>query len=467
MYKKINRTASLVIISILMSTGSYAETVLDSAVLSDIKKDSKNPGKTELGKNDVENRLGNAFDLNTIFKFLTNIQFFNDDSLSTSDAKSKYVIPKHLDKRPAEISISGGKGYDNNFVIDGVGGSSKLKGYSRTVDNSNTSDGLATGASGVAGFSISEAVRSPQRIWVDKRIVDKVTVYDSNVPVEFSDFQGGVVDVKLRKATHKKEGSAFVAYSGSNLNQYTIHKEDTSSSATIPTRPSFKNYDYGIDYNYPISSRANMYVGYAVSDTKDTKTTSNKVLTKTYKNTSRLDKYSVLLNSVKGADKEWSINIMHHDYLYKQYINNGDYPDFSDNKNKALQLGATVKRKIKGGDLSVSVAQVNNKMAKNYDKNNWYIWEHSTANPNFTNKLCTGLKANGDLCTVGGAGKYAEEQTAQSVKVSYSKPYGDSLITWGTKIVRNVLEKKRDKTHYKYMSYSDTDYHPTHAFDDG
>ena len=78
------------------------------------------------------------------------------------------------------ISISGARPYENYFSVDGVGLNSLL-------------DPLADGPT-----EVSSVPGHPQRTFINRNLIDSITVYDSNVPARYGYFLGGVVDAKTR-----------------------------------------------------------------------------------------------------------------------------------------------------------------------------------------------------------------------------------------------------------------------------
>ncbi len=84
---------------------------------------------------------------------------------------------------PPRISIFGAKPYENNFMIDGV-----------SVTNTLNPSGFDASA----GFNDLMIGGGDSTIFYDTLLLDKITVYTSNVPAEFGGFLGGVVDASLR-----------------------------------------------------------------------------------------------------------------------------------------------------------------------------------------------------------------------------------------------------------------------------
>ena len=94
-----------------------------------------------------------------------------------------------LDLRPESISISGGRFYENNFVLDGLSNSNRLD---------PASDSSSSSVSDIGGHE--------QSLFINADLIGELKVYDSNVPAAYGGFTGGVVDATTRRAGREPEG---------------------------------------------------------------------------------------------------------------------------------------------------------------------------------------------------------------------------------------------------------------------
>lgn len=125
--------------------------------------------------NDIQNRPNGNGDITSTLKVLPNVQFNNSQMSSNT--------PGEID--PADISISGGLYYQNNFQVDGFNINNDLFSNGEySIGDHNTTRWGAAKSQGLA---------------LDTSLIDSVTVYDSNIPASEGGFTGGVV-----KATTKK-----------------------------------------------------------------------------------------------------------------------------------------------------------------------------------------------------------------------------------------------------------------------
>lgn len=135
------------------------------------------PGKQTYNETTIRNAPVGHNDLADVMKLNPAVDFARESELSAGTASL----------RPAEISIHGQPFYQNLFLIDGTD----------TTNDLNP-------ASGGDVYAIPSLVRplegsSPQGYYVDTTLLDTIEVHDSNIPVEYGGFTGGVVAAELRE----------------------------------------------------------------------------------------------------------------------------------------------------------------------------------------------------------------------------------------------------------------------------
>lgn len=115
-------------------------------------------------------------DITSALKVLPNVQYDNAQLMSHT--------PGEID--PANISISGGLFYQNNFTLDGFNMNNDLDPFTGrgTAGSGGASQGLPSGRS--QGFNI------------DTSLLDSIKVLDSNIGAAYGGFTGGVVEASIR-----------------------------------------------------------------------------------------------------------------------------------------------------------------------------------------------------------------------------------------------------------------------------
>lgn len=126
-----------------------------------------------------ENALNSApngnGDITSALKVLPNVQFDNAQLSSNT--------PGEID--PANISISGGLFYQNNFQLDGFNMNNDLD---------------PTGANGLGASLLYQGIKGTksQGFNINTKLLDSVKVLDSNIGAAYGGFTGGVVEANVR-----------------------------------------------------------------------------------------------------------------------------------------------------------------------------------------------------------------------------------------------------------------------------
>ncbi|MBS0849417.1 TonB-dependent receptor [Citrobacter sp. JGM124] len=144
------------------------------------------------------------------------VQFANNDSNSMNQGEIK----------PSRISIHGSSSYQNAYRLDGV---------SFNNDFDPADNGL--------GETASRLSSSDQGIYIDSRLIDSMSVYDNNIPVEFGGFTGGTVDVSTRRWQGEDSAHAYYRLTRSGWNHlFNDSQQGIDSSKNDVSRPArFQN----------------------------------------------------------------------------------------------------------------------------------------------------------------------------------------------------------------------------------
>lgn len=175
---------------------------------------------------------GGNGDINELLLVLPDIQ--PDETWRTEKSAGEIL--------PVNISISGGKAYQNNFTVDGISNNSLLDPASERKQ------------------VINDVPGHPQEIFLDSDLVDEIRVYDSNVPARFGDFAGGVVDAKTIKAGIKPKGRVYYRTTRSDWTHFFQWEEDEEDEAPLTPiltdeadeDPRFEKHFYGGSLSLPI-----------------------------------------------------------------------------------------------------------------------------------------------------------------------------------------------------------------------
>lgn len=179
---------------------------------------------SSLDKNALNSAPNGNGDLTSALKILPNVQFDNAQLSSNT--------PGEID--PANISISGGLFYQNNFQLDGF--------------NMNNDLDPASNASGSSGGA-SQGLRGGQRSQgfnIDTSLLESIVVLDSNIGAAYGGFTGGVVEANVRNP--RRDGWHFdISYqhASDKLTQYHIaeeFEENLANSTDEKFQPKFSKH---------------------------------------------------------------------------------------------------------------------------------------------------------------------------------------------------------------------------------
>ncbi|MGE4399667.1 MAG: TonB-dependent receptor plug domain-containing protein [Campylobacterales bacterium] len=199
-------------------------TIKDTANIPTLRQINVRAKQESVGVSTIDRPMMNSLtngngDVATMLKVLPNVQF----------DYSKYGNAKQGEISPSEVSINGMKFYDNKFVFDGMNVNNNID---PAADNPMNN---ATPSSSSQSFAI------------DTSLIDKVTVYDSNVPVEFGGFSGGVISMEAKKPTRDFGGGMAVEHTRSQwMHYYLSDSQETSyeNSTSYTSQPEFSKYTY-------------------------------------------------------------------------------------------------------------------------------------------------------------------------------------------------------------------------------
>lgn len=151
-------------------------------------------GTTIVGGDAFAVRTDGSGDANTFLRGLPNVQYQNE-----TDDDAGVDGQKILDTRPELLSISGGRTYENNFIVDGISANTVTGTVERSGSGELASDENTPNAYRVYGLH-------PQTIFVPSDFVESATVIDSNAAARYGNFQGGVVSYELTKPATDRAG---------------------------------------------------------------------------------------------------------------------------------------------------------------------------------------------------------------------------------------------------------------------
>jgi len=194
-------------------------------------------GTSTINRGEIEARTPGSGDVNQLLKAFPTVQFDRNEGLATREDIQ--------DIRPAEISISGGRIYENLITIDGIDVNSRLDTTETNPLNFNE----------IAGAS-------PQTFWLDAELIGTIELRDSNVSAEYGRFTGGALAIETREARRAWGVNAHVNYTEDALVNYLIseptrlaYEEDGDP---LPEEPEFRKWRFGASVDVPLGERGGL-----------------------------------------------------------------------------------------------------------------------------------------------------------------------------------------------------------------
>ncbi|MBJ7544107.1 TonB-dependent receptor [Rhodomicrobium udaipurense] len=182
-------------------------------------------GTTVMSGDLLQVRKDGTGDANAILKNLPNVQYQNEAKKDGGDDDQSVI-----DLKPKEMSISGARVYENNFIIDGMP-TNNVAGSVERFGDEDLSDGFPN-ADRIYGLH-------SQTVYVPAEFLDTATVMDSNVSAQYGNFQGGVVSYKLNEpAKDRLRTTVTTDYSTSDWAEYNL-KTETKTNPNNVQQPDF------------------------------------------------------------------------------------------------------------------------------------------------------------------------------------------------------------------------------------
>ena len=232
------KPAAALLFGLFSASSVYANSELpEQEVVVRDKAEAPLTSKQTLKSEDIKKRPTGDGNINELLKTNPAVQFSNSGNNGMSQGEIK----------PSDISIHGSTAYQNSFTLDGM---------SVNNDIDPADNGL-----GVTNSNLSS---DEQGFYLDSRLIESVTVYDANVPVEFGGFTGGVVETKSR--SWQGETSANVYYRQTDSSWNKTHVDDkldfdsSNNDISNPARfqPDYVKRSYGVSFETGITDDLGM-----------------------------------------------------------------------------------------------------------------------------------------------------------------------------------------------------------------
>lgn len=257
------RTASLVAAGTVDADAAAGTTVLEEITVSSsgggVKlgtESAADTGTTVMDSTQVGIRTDGSGDANSFLRGLPNVQY-QDDTDDEAGVEGQAI----LNTKPQELSISGGRTYENNFILNGIG-INTITGTQEPYGTSNgelSDDDTSYDANRIYGLH-------SQTIFVPSDFIDQATLIDSNASAKYGSFQGGVVEYQLKEpATDRLRATASVDYQTDSMVDYQLATEDGTNPNDVDP-PEFFKKKKAFSVTGPITDNIAVIGQYSVTD---------------------------------------------------------------------------------------------------------------------------------------------------------------------------------------------------------
>ena len=376
--------------------------------------DPVDSGVSVIGEAAVAAHQNGSGDPMDILHLLPNVRFdLNYESVDRDSLQ---------DLRPADISISGGRPFENLFRLEGVRISNVMD-----VTNDNSAN----------MYEIAGA--SPQTVFIDPALIGALEVHDSNVSARFGDFSGGVVDTVIRDPGEEYAATLRFGYENEDLVEYIYDDAVDVSGADAP--PTFERWrlhgtvDMPVTENFSLLAgfgRSRARVDYPVSDNygggyRGTRSTSD----------------NFTLKGVYDFSGTLSLNAS---IIYSPYESEYSNANGADNLITSQGGGLTLKSELAGvtgeTDWSVSLAYVDADMSR----------DGPPTHTNFPSDAPSVDYCTGSTCSNGGFGDLEQHQRDIQLEAEFNRPFMGGTLSGGGEYSHTTAERERSEDVFYYLS---------------
>lgn len=194
-------------------------------------------GASRLTRERMANQPARNGSINELLSILPGVQFRDNKDSSFNGGEIK----------PPNLSISGGRANNNNFRIDGIGNNSLLD---PLFDIPNS-------PSNIPGH--------PQETFLGTDLLEKLTIYEHNIPARFGGFSGGVIDAQTRDPAPAFEGRVKYRTTRDTWTKFHVSstdKGDFQAGKDVTKQSHFDKQQISTEVSLPLSTRNRVLLSY-------------------------------------------------------------------------------------------------------------------------------------------------------------------------------------------------------------
>jgi hypothetical protein len=411
-------------------------------------------GTTNLDNDGFTSRTDGSGDANSFLRSMPNVQYRDDTDTDPGESTEDVI-----NLRPGLFSISGGRVYENNFMLDGVG----INTISGTVERTGVTPELDYG-NGVPNADLVYGLH-PQTIFIPSSLVDSVTVHDSDISAEYGGFQGGVVNYKLSSPPRDRyKGSVDYSYQDDSFVHYKVSTID-GTNPLDRQHPEFTKHNLAVSLGGPINDKVAWLAGVSrqTADTRKQRIYELKSGWISQETENLFASASVVFDtsigdftlqaSMTDYEQDWESPAYYQMELdtktksiATQFRHDADLPDLR--LGKIWMSGIKVKSSVFYNDSSVENRSNSNVLFSYYMRHNANGGFLSTELDDWCQDNPTA--GNNSFCRIGGYGDKTQDQTDYGVKSNLTGTLLDGTLRAGIEVKNVDVRRTRpeDFTYY-------------------
>ncbi|WP_321471123.1 TonB-dependent receptor plug domain-containing protein [Halarcobacter sp.] len=294
------------ILSLFTIVGLGYSDTLPTISVSDKSTDPSTISSQNISQKDIELMSHGNGDIGSVLKLNPNIQV--EDKFNDKDTIS--------DIKPSKIRINGAKFYQNSLLLDGISNDSLL-------DPVNDND-----------YAITDVPGNENSMYIDLDLVESIDVYDSGISAKYGNFNGGVIDVKLKRPSfERKTKFKYRHTSESFVNFHTkISQDDDTFGEDMESLSDFEKTFFTFHHNQPINEKSAVFATYNYKKSILPKDYFSSYKDETQENHNLLLKYSYFFDDDSILDLT-GIYSNFENKLFRDYVLNSDFTNIGSGLN--------------------------------------------------------------------------------------------------------------------------------------
>ncbi len=377
---------------------------------------STDVGRVKLNRDDVLRLQDGNGDLNRLLRNLPNVQFGED----LSDARKLGEIV------PAKVSISGGRSYENRFLVDGISVNSVLDPAAETPVN-----------------AVNDAPGHAQSLFIDTDLVESLEVYDANAPASIGGFTGGVIKANTRRAGRHFGFSGFVSGTSDAMVHFKVFEPpqdpDDPEDIVFARKPEFRKLRLGLTGDIPLSDDAGLLLSVTRLTSRIPVLSLAEFLTERRENTNLMGKLHGRI-----GDTDLQAVLTHAPYQSDNLI-----ADVLDSRftvtGGGTSLGLTADRATAFGNITLGLDHSRSENARRGPKD-FLTWITSSNGPDWGERIFSLNSSEG------GFGDIDKTQQQSTLAAELQRPLGPGTLQTGVTVEHLNAGFERDQDTYVYSS---------------